>query len=455
MKHCMFGKAMAFLVVLLMVFPMTGVSEGLTIESDTPVELGDVSLYTPELNDEVLRQGLDECVEDAFNDSISSNCSHKQMYVNYDTEGSEQAKPQDNQYHTVSVKVNTVELQCRDCGETIATYNVNRTVKYKSFHDYIWDPDNSYCDQCGQSRRSCSHGRYKTYSSWSDREYMNETYHLRSDYELEGAKVLVCENCGMLGISSNGQKWWGADICQEMWPYSSKLEKHSYSNGVCKGCGNSKGTTAVTVTLAATEVTLGVGEKYALSPIVTPSSSAKKLKFKSSNSKIAKVDSKGNITAMKAGTATIKATINGKTMATCKVTVKKTDASGIELSGYFGKNIHEVASAIGGMEYSEWEEPEDGVKDFYDNEDISLSGWDTVTIIGLKRESKYMLLGIKVGMSRSTIRDKMKKYTMMYYDDSYSAEYLIKGTVDDYEILLGVRYDDNGYATYVEYGIWS
>ena len=78
------------------------------------------------------------------------------------------------------------------------------------------------------------------------------------------------------------------------------------------------------MTLSETSVKLGVKETYKLTAQVTPSGSASKLRYKTSNKKIATVDSKtGKITAKKKGTATISATLDGKVMAKCKVTVKK------------------------------------------------------------------------------------------------------------------------------------
>lgn len=48
-----------------------------------------------------------------------------------------------------------------------------------------------------------------------------------------------------------------------------------------------------------------------------------KVKWSSTNKKVATVSSKGKVTARKAGTATVTAKIGGKKVATCKVTVRK------------------------------------------------------------------------------------------------------------------------------------
>lgn len=78
-----------------------------------------------------------------------------------------------------------------------------------------------------------------------------------------------------------------------------------------------------TVQLAETSVTLGVGEKFSLLPVVIPSEAADSIRFKTSNRKIAKVDAQsGQITAKRAGDATISAIIAGNVVATCEVTVQ-------------------------------------------------------------------------------------------------------------------------------------
>lgn len=69
------------------------------------------------------------------------------------------------------------------------------------------------------------------------------------------------------------------------------------------------------------KVTIARGQKLSLRPVVNPITSTYKAKFKSSNKKIVKVDSKGNIRGMKKGTAKITVT-SGKKKVTCVVYVK-------------------------------------------------------------------------------------------------------------------------------------
>ena len=78
-----------------------------------------------------------------------------------------------------------------------------------------------------------------------------------------------------------------------------------------------------TVQLAETSVTLGVGEKFSLLPVVIPPEAFDSIRFESSNRRIAKVDAQsGKITAKRVGNATISAVIAGNVAATCEVTVQ-------------------------------------------------------------------------------------------------------------------------------------
>ena len=79
---------------------------------------------------------------------------------------------------------------------------------------------------------------------------------------------------------------------------------------------------ATSIKLNATSKTLTVGQKYQLKvKKVKPSKASKSVTWKSSNNKVAKVSSKGKVTAKKAGKATITAIskTNKKVKATCKI----------------------------------------------------------------------------------------------------------------------------------------
>ena len=70
-----------------------------------------------------------------------------------------------------------------------------------------------------------------------------------------------------------------------------------------------------------TKLTIKVGKKYKLAPVVQPFTSLEKVKYVSSNPKVAKVSAKGKISAKKKGTATITVR-SGTVTVKCKVKVK-------------------------------------------------------------------------------------------------------------------------------------
>lgn len=75
------------------------------------------------------------------------------------------------------------------------------------------------------------------------------------------------------------------------------------------------------VTLNKSSVSLKKGKSFILKPTVKPITCVQKIKYSSSNKKVATVSSKGKITAKKKGKATITVTV-GKKKVKCKVTVK-------------------------------------------------------------------------------------------------------------------------------------
>ena len=90
---------------------------------------------------------------------------------------------------------------------------------------------------------------------------------------------------------------------------------------------------ASSIKISKKKKTLRVGDKYTLKITGT----SKKVKWSSSNKKVATVNSKGKVKAKKKGTATITAKVGGKKYK-CKITVKK--ANKIKMGKYtlkFGK----------------------------------------------------------------------------------------------------------------------
>ncbi len=84
---------------------------------------------------------------------------------------------------------------------------------------------------------------------------------------------------------------------------------------------------ADSVELSKTAVNIGAGQDYALKATVSPSDALQKVKWSTSDKKIAVVSADGVVTGKKVGTVTITAeTANGKT-ATCKINVKKAPES--------------------------------------------------------------------------------------------------------------------------------
>lgn len=104
---------------------------------------------------------------------------------------------------------------------------------------------------------------------------------------------------------------------------------------------------ATGVTLSFSSVSLDAGKTKTISATVTPSSATlKTVTWSSSDEKIAKVSSKGTITAVSAGTVTITATSkDGAASATCRVTVKQ-PATSITLKSTSGTDLSKKTMKI-------------------------------------------------------------------------------------------------------------
>ena len=84
---------------------------------------------------------------------------------------------------------------------------------------------------------------------------------------------------------------------------------------------------ATKITMSSSKLTIYKGQKKTLKVKAAPKAAKFTAKWKSSNKRVAKVNSRGVVSAIRTGTATITASVKGKNnktlKATCKVTVKK------------------------------------------------------------------------------------------------------------------------------------
>ncbi len=92
-----------------------------------------------------------------------------------------------------------------------------------------------------------------------------------------------------------------------------------------------EGTVKATIKLNYTKKSLKAGQSFRLKATVTGESQT--VTWKSTKTSVATVSKSGKVTAKKAGTATIKATANGKTKS-CKITVKKNPLKNITKGMY-------------------------------------------------------------------------------------------------------------------------
>ena len=104
------------------------------------------------------------------------------------------------------------------------------------------------------------------------------------------------------------------------------------SNGKTATCAITVVNPGVTsITLNKTTLTLAAGSSSTLTATVVPSNASTTITWSSSNESVAKV-SNGKVTAIKAGTTTIRATASNGVYATCSVTVSGVAITGISVS---------------------------------------------------------------------------------------------------------------------------
>lgn len=149
-----------------------------------------------------------------------------------------------------------------------------------------------------------------------------------------------------------------------------------------------------------------------------------KVKWTSSNSKVASVNSSGIVTAKKKGTATIRAKVNGKT-AKCKVTVKYAT----DLSQVVNKTISKAAKMLGfpyvtdGLIYS-------AKRPYYKGSFIKVNFYEEKNKGGRLFadivDKKIGVFGVKVGMTLSKANSILRSKG---WNAWYSGFYMKNGAV--------------------------
>lgn len=235
-----------------------------------------------------------------------------------------------------------------------------------------------------------------------------------------------------------------------------------YKKGSYDLCGQYSNTVSFTtskapkasIKLNKSKLTIYKGKKATLKATVTGAST--KVKWKSSNSSVAAVNSKGKITAKKAGTCKITATANGK-KATCSVTVKNKQkkysdiekvskmtapkaAAALVLNKRIS-NIHDVFYTRNGrtgdgssyMWCSQINTSEKGMWTFY-AEDSSISVYGAK--VGMSKDALHNALS-KKGWRKSSdiINNIMHTNTLGYDNGSYHIVVTVK-----YNKVTGMSY---------------
>ncbi len=141
---------------------------------------------------------------------------------------------------------------------------------------------------------------------------------LEPEYAFEGMSI-VSSDASVVSVASGGKltaKKAGTAVITV-----------TTDNGLTKSMTVTVKAAPTKITLNATKATMGVGQTGKLTATMSPTIAYGAVSFTSSNSKVVAVDSEGNVTALKAGSATITVKCYNGKKATCKITVKKAPSS--------------------------------------------------------------------------------------------------------------------------------
>ena len=312
------------------------------------------------------------CTEDGLKIYTCTACGETKEEVLKAT-GHQHTEVRDEKKATCTEEGYTGDTYCTDCGELIqkgsATEKTDHNWKVVSEEKATCEKDGSktlVCEDCEETKTETLPATGHKYSSW-------KTVKAQSIYS-GAVQERICSACGkketrivgdklkpvlkvnapklQLKRGQKTQKFTLTDMEKgdsvKSWVSSNKkiVTVSGKPNGTCIiKAGKKTGSAKITITMRSNlkkiisvkvqkkavactsiknvpkKLTLNKKKSYQLKPVIEPITCTQKIKYKTSNKKIAKINSKGKITAVKKGTAKITISV-GKKKTVCKITIK-------------------------------------------------------------------------------------------------------------------------------------
>lgn len=204
-----------------------------------------------------------------------------------------------------------------------------------------------------------------------------------------------------------------------------------------------------TLKLSASKVTITVGKTYTIKSKMTPSDATnQKLSYSSSDSKIAKVSSKGVVTAVKEGTATITVKTTDKSNLSAKLTVVVKKSSSSTTSSSSSSNFDTKITAMELVEDMRVGFNLGNTLDAFSSNSISDAGLSSETSWGNPTTTKKMITAIKKE-GFNTIRIPVTWHNHLDSNYKVNADWMkrVKEVVDyaidnDMYVILNMHHDN-------------
>ena len=249
-----------------------------------------------------------------------------------------------NENHSVTAYYYTITI-CNVCGEILTSTQDRPSIGIRTEpHHYAVTSGGltGVCSLCGH-RNTCEHRRSETRRFDEERPiYANTGVGQGHQRVISAQEAEYCTTCGEQlsaerSVSTRATEAHAFDanhvcmLCSYECTHEFKdsvcvicgfvCVNHNMVDGKCTICGYSIALTEIRIPESGK---LGVGETYTLQPELTPANAYADLKWTSSNTKVATVDSKtGLITAKKTGSFTLTVASGNGVSAKCKISVLK------------------------------------------------------------------------------------------------------------------------------------